>query len=88
MWQWYRGNVGSEPIVKIAGMERDGIANSLLGLGGVAALVTGAMSSMITGVMLGTAVCMGHAVCRVPNTGARIHQFKRNLLEIGEGMAS
>lgn len=68
-------------------MKRDGIANSLLGLGGVAALLTGALSSMITGVLLGTAVCVGHAVVRLPNTGARIHQFKRNLLEIGEQMA-
>ena len=74
--------------MKIAGMERDGIANSLMALGGVAALITGAMSSMITGVLLGTTVCVGHAVCRLPNTSARIHQFKRNLLQIGEDMAS
>jgi hypothetical protein len=71
-------------VVKIAGMRRDGIANTLLGMGGVAALLTGALSSLVSGALLGTAVCVGHSVLRLPNTGARLYQFKRNLIEMGE----
>lgn len=74
--------------MKIAGMKRDTIANGLLGVGGVTAMMTGAISSLVTGLFMGTAVVLAHAVLRPPNMQARIQNFRRNLIAFGDELTS
>jgi uncharacterized membrane protein (UPF0136 family) len=74
--------------VKIAGIKRDTIANGLLSIGGITAMWTGAIGSLVTGVFLGTAAVVAHAVMRPPNNQAKLQNFKRKLIAFGEDLTS
>lgn len=70
---------GKEPLIKVAGYNRDKVANAMIGVGGVTAMFTGAINTLIMGAVVGSAVVLAHAVLRPPNMQARIQNFRRKV---------
>eukprot|EP00892_Ulva_mutabilis_P010257 jgi/Ulvmu1/7603/UM038_0028.1 len=75
---------GKEPLIKIAGYNRNTIANALIGIGGITAMFTGAINTLIMGAAAGSVAVLAHAVLRPPNMQARIQNFKRNVDDMVE----
>jgi hypothetical protein len=72
--------------MKVAGVDRSTLAASLVGSGGLAALFTGAINSLLWGAGIGVCVVAGHAVMRTPNLKARIGNFRQRLEDIGDDL--
>jgi len=70
---------GKEPLIKVAGYKRDTLANTLIGVGSVTAIFTGAINTLIMGAAAGGAFVLAHAVMRPPNMQARIQSYRRKL---------
>lgn len=68
-------------MIKVAGYNRDKLANAMIGVGGITAMFTGAINTLIMGALAGSAVVLAHAVLRPPNMQARIKQFRRKVVE-------
>lgn len=75
-----------EPVIKVAGYNRDKLANAMIGIGGVTAILTGALNTLIMGAAGGCAAVLAHAVLRPPNMQARMQNFKRQVNAAVEDM--